>query len=335
MKLMKKLGLGVILVTSLATPGFRAETVLFQDAFDTDTAANWTIIGDSPLDVPDHTAEFGIDYGSTKVVINGVTNTIPAAPNSAGTTRGLKLTINSRIPGENAGVSLFPKGKHFTGNYALRVDLWMNYPGAAFGAGSSGSTEFSTFGINHTGLHANWHNTETAGDGIWFAMAGEGGAAEDYRSYEWDGVTVISRPGLDGGLIGRDHGEAVFQERFPGTAFETAGAPGKRWVQVEVIQRDGNIIWKVDGYVIAERPNTSPNLEGNIMLGLMDVFPSIAVPAEDSFILFDNVRVVQLDSVPPTSLTIAATDENLSEPGTDTATFTITRTGDNTAPLAV
>src|SRR5215203_2508147 len=113
MKLMKKLGFGAILVTSLATPAFAAETVLFQDAFDADTSANWTIIGDSPTDVPDHTAEFGVDYGSTKVVINGVTNTIPASPNSGGTTRGLKLTINdSKIPGENAGVSLFPNGKH-------------------------------------------------------------------------------------------------------------------------------------------------------------------------------------------------------------------------------
>src|SRR5688500_4100507 len=111
MKLMKKLGLGACLGACLTAGALAAETILFQDAFDTDSSANWTIIGDSPTDVPDHTAEFGVDYGNTKVVINGVTNTIPAAPNSGGTTRGLKLTINdSRIPGENAGVSLFPTG---------------------------------------------------------------------------------------------------------------------------------------------------------------------------------------------------------------------------------
>jgi hypothetical protein len=323
------------ILASAAVPSFGAETILFQDAFETDTSGSWTIIGDSPTDVPDHTAEFGVDYSELNVVVSGVTNAIPPAPNSGGTTRGLKLTINSKTPGENAGVSLYPNGQLFTGNYALRADLWMNYPGTAGGAGSVGSTEHSTFGINHTGAHANWHTTETAGDGIWFAMTGEGGAAGDYLSYEWDGISIISRPGFDGGLIGADHGEAVFQERFPGTVFESAGAPGKRWVEVEVLQRDGNIIWKVDGYVIAERPNTSPNLEGNIMLGLMDLFPSISVPAEDSFILFDNVRVVQLDTAVPTSVTIAATDDSLSEPGTDTATFTVTRTGDNTAALVV
>ena len=120
MKLMNRLGLASVILGLGAAQLAAAQTVLFQDSFDTDTSGNWTIIGDSPTDVPDHTAEFGVDYGSTKVVINGVTNTIPAAPNSGGTTRGLKLTINdSKIPGENAGVSLFPNGQHFTGNYAL------------------------------------------------------------------------------------------------------------------------------------------------------------------------------------------------------------------------
>jgi hypothetical protein len=336
MKLMNRLGLASIILAVGVSDLSAAETVLFQDAFETDSSANWTVIGDSPTDVPDHNVQFAVDYGALKYVSNGVTNDVPPAPNSGGTIRGLKLVVNSDAIAETAAVSLYPNGQSFSGNYALRADVFMNYPGAAFGTGSEGSTQFGTFGINHTGTRANWHTTETIGDGIWFAMAGEGGAAEDYRSYEWDGISVISRPGFDGGVIGADHNEVVFQERFPGGVFETAGAPGKRWVQVEVLQRDGNIIWKVDGYVIAERLNTSPNTEGNIMIGLMDIFSSIASPAQYSFILFDNVRVVQLDGTVPPAVSIVATDDAAAEPGTDTATFTVTRiAGDNSSALLV
>jgi hypothetical protein len=335
MKLIQKIVFASILGAG-ATDMPGAETVLFEDTFDTDTAANWTVRGDSPTDTPDHAVQFAFDYGTNKYVVNGVTNTIPSAPNSqGGTTRGVRLSVNKDATAENAAVSLYPTGRQFSGNYALRADVWMNYPGTAYGEGSSGSTELSTFGINHTGTRANWHSTETVGDGIWFAMAGEGGAAQDYRAYEWDGFSVLFRRGADGGLTAEDHGDVFYQERFPEGVFESAGAPGKRWVQVEVLQRDGNIIWKVDGYVFAERPNTSPNTEGNIMIGLMDVFSSIASPAQDSFVLFDNVRVVQLDTTTPPSVTIAATDATAAEPGADTGLFTVTRTGDTSAAATV
>ncbi|MGC3956601.1 MAG: hypothetical protein QM813_01090 [Verrucomicrobiota bacterium] len=57
----------------------------------------------------------------------------------------------------------------------------------------------------------------------------------------------------------------------------------------------------MDGTVIAQRANTSAFASGTIMLGLMDVFPSIAAPARDSFVLFDNVRVENL--APPIQFT--------------------------------
>jgi hypothetical protein len=310
-----------------------AETVLFEETFDTDTSGNWTVIGDSPTDTPDHTAQFAFDYGAQKYTFNGVTNTIPPAPRSSGSSRGLKLTVNKDTTAETAGVSLYPTGKRFSGNYALRAEVWMNYNGPAFGG--EGSTEFSTFGVNHTGTQANWHSTETVGDGLWFAMSGEGGAGQDYRAYEWDGFSVVFLRGANGGLIGEDHGEAVFRERFPNPFFESRGAPGKRWVGIEVQQRDNNIIWKVDGYVIAERPNATAATEGNIMIGMMDVFSSLANPPQDNYVIFDNVRVVQLDAAVPPTVSIAVTDDTAAEPGADTALMTVTRTGADTASLTV
>jgi hypothetical protein len=304
-----------------------AETVLFSDAFDNDTSANWSLFDDSGNGTSDFTAQFAFDYGTTTYTANGVSSRIPPAPNSAGgTTRGLKLTVNKNDnTADIAAVSAYPKNQTFTGDYALRFDMWINYNGPR--SGGTGSTEFGTFGINHTGTQANWDTTETSGDGIWFAVAGEGGATRDYRSYEFDGIGVIERRGLDAGLIGTDDGEAVFQERFPLSLYETPGAPGKRWVEVEVSQRNGNLVWKINGYVIAERANSAPFTSGSIMLGYMDNFASLADPKADNFILFDNVRVVKLDAEPAT-ITVEATDADASEPGSDTGTFTITRTGD-------
>lgn len=318
----------------LRQSGRAAETVLFTDNFETNTAVNWSLFDDSGSGTSDYTVEFAFDYGTTTYTMNGVSSRIPASPNSVGgTTRGLKFTVNKNDNAADiAAVSAYPKSQIFSGNYALRFDMWINYNGGR--SGGTGSTEFGTFGINHTGTQSNWQIDEASGDGIWFAVAGEGGAARDYRSYEFDGVTVIERRGLDAGLIGADDGEAVFQERFPASLYETPGAPGKRWVEVEVIQRNGIIVWKINGYVLAERLNSAPFTSGTIMLGCMDPFASIADPKADNFILFDNVRVVKLDAEPAT-VSVEATDAEASEPGSDTGAFTITRTGETTSPLAV
>lgn len=91
----------------------------------------------------------------------------------------------------------------------------------------------------------------------------------------------------------------VFQNLFPAARFETAGSPGKNWIEVEVRQTNNVILWLMDGIVIAQRTNSSSFTKGNIMLGLMDVFPSIANPARDCFVIYDNVRVENL--APPIS----------------------------------
>jgi hypothetical protein len=331
---------------------------LFSDDFDTDTSANWSVFNGSASGTPDFTAQFSFDYGSTRHTVTDpntglvITNTIPPAPNSAGgTTKGLKLTVNKNDSvAETAGVSVYPQGQSFSGNYALRFDMWLNYNGPSFGG--TGSTEFGTFGINHGGDKVTWDLAAlTDSDGLWFAVAGEGGASRDYRAYEGTpGGPPLELRGLDAAFLDRNaDGTTEFEVNpthaatfplkamFPWPPFETPGAPGKQWVQVEVAQRDGNLAWKMNGFVIAERPNTSAFASGNIMLGAMDVFSSIASPKEDNYIIFDNVRVVNLDAEPalPT-VAVEATDPSAAEPGTDTGVFTISRTGgDQTKPLTV
>ena len=51
--------------------------------------------------------------------------------------------------------------------------------------------------------------------------------------------------------------------------------------------------WWLNGTLVSVRSDTSATA-GNIMLGYMDVFASVASPAADNFIIYDNVRVEQL-----------------------------------------
>jgi hypothetical protein len=292
---------------------------LFADDFDSDSSANWNVFWGAANGVPDYSVEFAFDYGATPHTFNGVTALIPPAPNSSdGSTRGLRLTVNQADGlAANAAVNVYPQGFAVAGDFALKFDLWMQYPGGALGVGSTGSTEFAQCGIHHLGTQVNWPGAVTS-DGLWFGVSGEGGAAADYRAYV--GQPAGSPLDLTGnlsasGLVATNHTAAFFQNLFPGGRFETPGAPGKQWVEVEVRQVGNTVTWLMDGTTVAQRVNTSAHTNGTIMLGLMDVFPSIANPARDSFVLFDNVRVESLS--PPVEF------QGIVRPTEDTVTLTL------------
>jgi hypothetical protein len=216
--------------------------------------------------------------------------------------KAVKLTVNGNdASGVIAGVNLYAKNLSFSNNYALKFDLWINYPGAAGGSGSgvTGSTQYAISGVNHLGTQPDWGATSaTATDGIWFGVDGEGGTTRDYRAYvgNTNGVQTelsIGSPTASG-LSATNSDATIFQTAFPSSQFESAGAPGKSWVACELIQTNNNLFWKINGSTIASRTNTSSFTSGTIMLGLMDIFSSVANPVEDSFVLFDNVRVENL-----------------------------------------
>ena len=270
--------------------------LLFADNFDTDTATNWNVLWGAANGIPDYTVNFTFDYGATPYTFNGVTALIPPAPNSPdGSTRGVRLAVNNDATAATAAVNLYPKNFSVSNNFALKFDLWMNYPGMAGGTNSTGSTQFAQFGINHSGTNVNWAApAASASDGQWFAVDGEGGTSADYRAY----VGGTNNPAVDvaagSGMGASNNVAGIYQNLFPAARFETTGSPGKNWVEVEIRQTDNVIAWFMDGTVIAQLTNSSRFTSGNIMLGLMDVFSSIADPARDSFVIFDNVRVENL-----------------------------------------
>jgi hypothetical protein len=304
---------------------------LFEDNFDTDTSANWTIRtgyfeGSNP---EDYSVDWAFDYGQLTVLTyryagdpEPVETPIPPAPNSNGTTRGIRVNINKQDDlAERMAVNLYPKGQSFSGDFVLKFDLFLAH--GSYADTGVGTTEYALAGINHSGEYMNWfvltgtsitdafRNTAIGrdnSDGIYFGLTAEGGAARDFVSIEGGGAGQPPVPRLadaSGGLIDRnangaidvDDSEAYFHNVFPFPRFEAPGMPGKQWLEVEVAQRGNTVTWKINGHVIAQRVNDTAFTSGNIMLGYMDPFTSIADPREETYALFDNVRVEPIRTV--------------------------------------
>ena len=87
------------------------------------------------------------------------------------------------------------------------------------------------------------------------------------------------------------------------------------------------ILWILDGTVVAQRTNTSAFTSGNIMLGFMDPFASIASPAKDAFVLFDNLRVEDLSAAALQPPGIASQPESQTVSAGTNVTFTVEATG--------
>ena len=300
--------------------------LLFSDNLDTNSAANWNFFAGSDDNVPDYTTNWAFNYGVIPYTFNGATYVIPPAPNSAGgSTLGVRFTVND-ANGVDAAVNIYPKGKSFSGNFALKFDMWLNHPGGALGSGGSGTTEYAICGINHLGTEINWDATNfpPSTDGLWFGVDGDGGAQNDYVAFVGNtSGTQTELFGAASGLISTNHTNPTYEADFPASRFETIGTPGKSWVAGEIDQSNGVVTWKMNGNVIAQRSNTSPFTSGDVMLGYMDIFPSIASPLSDAYLIFDNVRVEDWSSAPlqPPSINPPPTNATVYTGGS--ATFSV------------
>ena len=252
-----------------------AEVTLFSDDFDSGTSAtHWSTISDGG----DFTADFAFDYSTRGIA--------PAPNTTGGTTIGMHLTVNSTdaTPALDA-VNAYLNSMTFEGDYILRFDMWLNYNGGA--GGGTGSTQFALIGVGHSAAQSVWANSPTS-DGHWFGITGEGGDSNDYRAYR--GAQLLSVDESTLSAISRNHTDVFYQTFFTSPTYESQGAPGKHWVEVEVIQSGDLLQWKLDGTVITSIVLGSP-VSGLPMLGYMDPFSSIANPASENYVIYDNVRV--------------------------------------------
>jgi hypothetical protein len=304
---------------------------LFEDTFDSDTSANWTLKTGyyEGTAADDYTVDWAFDYGKVKYKVyraaddtEGVEQSIPPAPHSNGTTKGLRVAVNKKDQeAARFAINLFPKGQSFSGDFVLKFDLFLAH--SAYLGGGVGTTEYGLFGINHSGEYVNWFALTGANqrddfkstavgragsDGLFFGITGDGGAARDAVSLQGGGAGQPPLPKLadgTGGLLDRngdgvidtDNGEGFFLNVLPAGKFEGAGYAGKRWMSVEISQVGTTVTWKIDGHIIAQRENDTSFKSGNLMIGYSDPFSSISDPLEETFGLFDNVRVEPVRTV--------------------------------------
>lgn len=275
---------------------FPAENVLFAENFnDPAVASDWTVLfGSVNPDSQDYTATFAFDYGQPGF-------DVPPAPHSNGDTLGLLVSVNKLdLLAEAAGVNLYPNGKDFSGNYALRFDMYLMQNASA------GTTEHATFGINHDGTHTNWFSNAAAGvpagwtyDGIWAAVVADASDLGDYVLFSAPRAGSVPGPTT---LAQRSAStlEDVFHNP-PWTPGGGAGSPGNTpgtstpsWTQVEVRQSNNIVTLTINQTNILTYANTGSFTHGNIMLGYDDSFNSIG-SGGGGLVIYDNLRVVRLD----------------------------------------
>lgn len=296
MKILRHILSGVVTLTLASLLSNVAAQELFSDNFDTDTSANWSIYTSQA----DTAVVFAYDYSA---------DGIPPAPNSSGTTLGVKFTANmvAGQSSEAAGLNIVPKGQNFTGDYVLKFDLWMNANGP-FPNGGTGSTEFASAGLGLAGDGALlWHGAAPAGVG-WFAVSGEGGASQDFRAYVGTTMQGEGPVYFAEGSPERDNSHPYYATTFPGgqtpPASQTAAHPqqtgalnvgtvGFAWRQVEISKVGDEVVWSIDGLPIAKLTGSGNgiSLNGNISVGYFDPFNSVSDNPALSFGLVDNVRV--------------------------------------------
>jgi MYXO-CTERM domain-containing protein len=291
---------------ALALTASAEAQVLYQQNFDADSTANWTV-NDGPSD---HAVDFFFDYSTAG---------IPAAPNSAGTTRGLKMQAN-QTEGVFGGFSVSPTGQNFTGDYTVRFNAWSNFNGP-FPAGGSGSTQLTTYGIGTSGAIPQWPGGSQ--DSTWFATTVDGNSASDWRAYS--SAAATSYPDADPvyaatGAGNRNHSHPYYAgfgnntapaaqlALFPQqTGTTLVGSAGMEWLDV-VINKVGNTAtWTVNGTLIATIDLTTVTLGGgNIFFGHSDTNAGSSTDPNDVNLLFSLIDNVVVTVVPePGALALA------------------------------
>jgi len=293
-----------ILVSLFICPVIASAADLFNEDFNADHTASWTV-NDPALS--DTVTDFFYDYSAIGV---------PAAPNGSGT-RGLKMTCNN-TNGVFSGFSVSPNGQSFSGNYTVSFDIWQNYVGP-LGLGGSGSTQLSTYGIGTAGNVAFWPGAATK-ESIGFATTLDGGSASDFRAYSSaastsypSGNAVYLAPGGAINNSGAYYMSAFASQSapaaqvvlFPGQTGSTdAGETSFAWRRVVIDVAGGVATWSIDGTPIAAIDMSTVTLGGgNIFFGHSDTNATSSTDVNDYLLnvtLIDNVVVTP----EPASLTL-------------------------------
>lgn len=279
------------------------ETVLFSENFNNDHSANWTSFFVTTNGPADFIVDFNFPY---------TTFGIPEAPHGGG--NGLFLNVNKDATGSAAALNLYPNGQNFSGNYALRFDMFLSVP-----LPNASATEHALAGINHSGTKTNWWRSGgvPAGwtfDGVFFALETDNQSAPNYAAYS-SPTTAGNNPTMVG-----SQSAASVVGAFKSPPWGVAGTPGNInspagvfatpiWADVEISQLGNILTLRINNTTVLSVSNTTAHTTGNILIGYLDAFDSVS-PGQ-SYAVFDNVRVVRVTGLEITSVQDLGADVQL------------------------
>lgn len=252
------------LVMFIFTTTVFSQTIYFEDNFDDGISSeNWDVfeIGGTNL------YDLAFDY---------VAAGVPAAPNGGGL--GFKMAVNTTEVGEYSQILGFPMGVSVKENYILKFDIWMNYT-----PDGSGTTEFGIFGVKKT------NENIPADSGPEFGFACDNGSSDDIRFW-LDGTEIKFEDDSTMWAGPMQNGNDDVGPVFPYSESYTGDTPGNQWLTVEIKVTSDSIFFDVNGTTWMHIANTQP--EGNVMIGLLDLWGSVADDAQ--FTIYDNVSVTEL-----------------------------------------
>lgn len=285
---------------------FASAQVVFSENFDVDNTSQWqfnsSILADGALDNSGGEADFFFDYSTVG---------IPIAPNSSGTTRGMKMIANLGT-GVFSAVTVNPLNFSVTGDYTMRWDMWMNTVGP-FPAGGSGSTQLSGGGVGGVnGL--NWFGGSFDSFGV--MATGDGGSGLDYRMYEAAGAPIQGSTGAyaadptgvsgNAALNNSNAYYAGFQGTVPAaqlnlfggqTGAPAAGAQAFAWRRWEINKTGDVYTWAIDGTLIGTWTKAS-NAGDNIFFIQSDINAGSSTDPNAQALLFGLVDNVEVELTP-------------------------------------
>ncbi|HEY4415839.1 MAG TPA: immunoglobulin domain-containing protein [Verrucomicrobiae bacterium] len=221
----------------------------------------------------DTTNDFDVEFGYSLPI------DIPPSPAmlANGWTNVLRMTVNKNS-GFPAAVNMYPTGKQFYGNYALKfsmyLSLWTSAIGSAGPFGNFGGhipIENAISGINHYGTNCNWRPTSPVvpsvsksgvinSDGIWLTLGAADGVATpaDFDAFM---PPALPNPGMNGTASvttsdladdpGSAHRNDFKNPPFTQTENVLGGEPVGKWVDVSIeITSQTNLVFKVDGFPV-------------------------------------------------------------------------------------
>lgn len=309
----------LILSSALAVlmVGSWASAATYSFDFNTDQSSQFTVVEYQAAGGTgtDSSINWTYDY-STHVQLSPATDVpIPSAPSSGdSSTIGVRMDVNLTA-GLVDSLTLFPNLTAAAGgDWTMTFDVWANHNGDA--GGDTGSTEFWGFGAANDNANP---NMEADGDnGFNYYISGDAGAVDDARYASGAGTMATDFNAPDWWASATPpnddmNNDADWTAFFPNdgtngtppTGTVLVGGSGKQWITVKLVVSNGG----ADRQVYFKRSTDSTfTLVSSITggtgssdapsIGYLDLFSSVANPAADEFVVFDNLSL----DIPPSAV---------------------------------